>query len=90
MTSHPASPENGTQDPAGTDDHHHMTLKFRSKRRATSECTHEISIRTEVAGMSRQVCESCGRVSLGFVEDHFNPEGAQTVESNAGSADSDD
>ena len=28
-------------------------------------------MRIEVAGMSREVCETCGRVSLGYVEDHF-------------------
>ena len=28
-------------------------------------------MRIEVAGMSREVCESCGRVSLGYVEDHY-------------------
>lgn len=73
-----------------SDDAHLMTIKFRSKRRTTSECTHETSMRIEVAGMSREVCEACGRVSVGFVEEHFSPEGAHAVESKAESTDSDD
>ena len=52
-------------------DHRSMTLNFLTKRRMTTECTHEKQIRTEVAGMSREVCESCGRVSVGFVDDHL-------------------
>jgi hypothetical protein len=38
----------------------------------TTECTHEKQMRIEVAGMSREVCESCGRVSVGFVDDHLH------------------
>lgn len=26
----------------------------------------------EIAGMSRSVCESCGRVSVGYVENHIS------------------
>jgi hypothetical protein len=49
-----------------------MTTIFGSKRRrTTSQCAHETQIRIEVAGMSREVCESCGRVSVGYVEDHY-------------------
>ncbi|MGD2042952.1 MAG: hypothetical protein PVJ28_04820 [Acidimicrobiia bacterium] len=90
MTSPLAYPGNDTQDLAGTDDDHLMTINFRSKRRTTSECPHETSMRIEVAGMSREVCESCGRVSVGFVEEHFSSEGAQAVESKASSVDSED
>ena len=73
-----------------SDDGHLMNVKFRSKRRATSDCTHETSMRIEVAGMSREVCEACGRVSVGFVEEHFSPETAHEVEYKAESADSGD
>ncbi|HJS72393.1 MAG TPA: hypothetical protein VJ858_06655 [Acidimicrobiia bacterium] len=48
-----------------------MTLNFLTKRRRTTECTHEKQMRIEVAGMSRDVCESCGRVSVGYVDDHI-------------------
>jgi hypothetical protein len=48
-----------------------MTLNFRARARTTSDCTHESEMRIEVAGMSRDVCEACGRVSLGYVEDHY-------------------
>lgn len=57
-----------------------MTIHFRSKRRTTSDCKHESFMRIEIAGMSREVCENCGRVSVGFVEEHFSPEGAQAAE----------
>jgi hypothetical protein len=52
-------------------DHPSMTLNFLTKRRMTTECAHEKQMRIEVAGMSREVCESCGRVSVGFVDDHL-------------------
>lgn len=48
-----------------------MTINFRSMRRVTPECAHESQIRTEIAGLSREVCESCGRVSVGYVGNHF-------------------
>lgn len=47
-----------------------MTINFRNRRRAINDCTHEETVRTETAGMSREVCESCGHVSVGFVADH--------------------
>lgn len=47
-----------------------MALKFLTKRRMTSNCAHESLMRIEVAGMSREVCEECGRVKLGFIEAH--------------------
>lgn len=86
LTSHPVPSGNGTQDLAEDADVRLMTISFRSRRRSTSDCNHESSMRIEIAGMSREVCESCGRVSVGFVEEHFSPEGAQVVESRAGSS----
>ena len=64
-----------------------MTLKFRTKKRSTGTCDHESEITIAVAGMSRSVCESCGRVSVAYVEDHFNPERAQEVEARSVSKD---
>lgn len=49
----------------------HMTLSFRAKKRPSSTCIHPSEISIEVAGMSRSVCESCGRVSLVFVDNHY-------------------
>lgn len=57
-----------------------MTIKFLSKHRATANCTHETQVRTKVAGMSREVCEACGKVSVGYVENHLGPEGSQKLE----------
>lgn len=57
----------------------HMTLNFRQRRRTTSECTHRNSMRIEIAGMSREVCENCGNVSVGYVDDHFSRDGAAQV-----------
>lgn len=47
-----------------------MALNFLTKRRSTSNCEHKSLMRIEVAGMSREVCEACGRVRLGYVESH--------------------
>ena len=61
-----------------------MTINFRSKRRVASECAHESQIRTEIAGLSREVCESCGRVSVGYVGNHFSyAEAAEEVSDGA-------
>jgi hypothetical protein len=49
---------------------------FRTKRRMSS-CSHESLIRIEIAGMSREVCESCGRVAIGYVENHARAKVAQ-------------
>lgn len=57
-----------------------MTKNFLSKDRVTSNCTHESQMRIEIAGMSREVCESCGKVSVAYIEDHFQPERVQEVE----------
>jgi hypothetical protein len=51
-----------------------MTVNFFSKHRSPSECEHKNQMRIEIAGMSREVCESCGKVSLTFLEDHFRPD----------------
>lgn len=48
-----------------------MTFKFPPRRRATATCTHDTQMRIEVAGLSREVCEACGKVSVGFVEHHY-------------------
>lgn len=36
-------------------------------------------MRIEIAGMSREVCENCGRVSVGYVEEHYTEQGAQAA-----------
>ena len=48
-----------------------MTMNFKGRARTTAECLHQQQMRIEVAGMSREVCETCGRVSLAYVEDHY-------------------
>lgn len=48
-----------------------MTITFRSKRRTTDNCVHSHQVHMEIAGMSRAVCETCGRVSVGYVENHI-------------------
>lgn len=69
-----------------------MTLKFLSKNKVTGACEHESQIRTEVAGMSREVCESCGKVTVGYIQSHIQPERAQELEASirAFGVDSDD
>lgn len=47
-----------------------MSVNFLARSRITANCKHESTVRIEVAGMSREVCEACGRVSLGYVENH--------------------
>lgn len=49
-----------------------MTMNFRTRTRTTSRCAHENRMRIEVAGMSREVCETCGKVSLAFVDDTYS------------------
>jgi hypothetical protein len=34
-------------------------------------------MKIEIAGMSREVCESCGRVRIGYVENHAKAKDAQ-------------
>ena len=69
-----------------------MTLSFLSKRRFTADCTHSNQMRIEIAGMSREVCEACGKVTVSYVEEHYHPERVQevTTKSFGSSADSDD
>lgn len=55
-----------------------MTIKFLAKKRTTADCAHPKKIRIEVVGMSREVCESCGLVSLGYVSNHFDPDASPT------------
>jgi hypothetical protein len=54
-----------------------MSFKLRDKGRTSATCKHESLMRIEVAGMSRDVCESCGRVRIGYVEDHARARAAQ-------------
>lgn len=61
---------------AGRAEYGVMTLR-QAKRRATAQCKHDSLMRIEVAGMSREVCEGCGRVSLAYVEEHFHTKLAQ-------------
>lgn len=57
-----------------------MTLNFLAKRRMTAECEHQTQMRIEIAGMSREVCETCGRVSVAYIEDHFHPDRTHEIE----------
>lgn len=54
-----------------------MTLSFLSKRRLTADCTHSNQMRIEIAGMSREVCEACGKVTVSYIEEHYDPERVQ-------------
>ncbi|HEU4894495.1 MAG TPA: hypothetical protein VFT85_01555 [Acidimicrobiia bacterium] len=45
-------------------------------------------MKIEIAGMSREVCELCGKITVSYVEDHFNPERVQELaERSSGSSD---
>lgn len=55
-----------------------MPLSFRTKRRVT-HCEHTSEVRLEIAGLIRSVCESCGRVTVEYVTDHFRPERVQEL-----------
>jgi hypothetical protein len=68
-----------------------MTLNFLSKRRHTTDCKHTTQMKIEIAGMSREVCESCGKVTVSYVDEHFSRERAQELaERSVGSDSSDD
>lgn len=56
-----------------------MTLKFLSKHAMTADCPHESQMRLEVAGMSRDVCEACGKVSVGYLANHLKSDRSQEV-----------
>jgi hypothetical protein len=56
-----------------------MTLNFLSKRRSTTDCAHPVQMKIEIAGMSREVCESCGKVTVTYVDEHFSPQRAQKL-----------
>lgn len=58
----------------------HMAIKFLSKQRSIADCKHESQMRIEVAGMSREVCESCGKVSVGYIKNHLDSERAEKLE----------
>lgn len=57
-----------------------MSIKFLSKHRSITDCKHESQMRIEVAGMSREVCEACGKVTVGYIENHLGSERAQKLE----------
>lgn len=63
-----------------------MTFKLTGKKRPMATCTHESEMKIEVAGMSRSVCESCGRVSVAYVDSHFTPERVQELTGKSKSA----
>lgn len=45
------------------------------------KCPHTSELRMEIAGMSRTVCEKCGRVSVAYLDDHLRSiRSNQTVE----------
>lgn len=48
-----------------------MSKNFRSRLRSMDKCSHTREMRTEIAGMSRSVCEDCGRVSVTYIDDHL-------------------
>lgn len=56
-----------------------MTIHFLTKRRATLDCSHETQMTIEIAGLSRGVCETCGKVSVSYVGEHFKSEMAQAL-----------
>lgn len=35
------------------------------------KCSHATELRMEIAGLSRTVCEQCGRVSVAYIDDHL-------------------
>lgn len=55
-----------------------MTINFLARRRVSSVCVHESQMRIEIAGLSREVCEACGRVSVGYVGNHLDSETEDT------------
>lgn len=57
-----------------------MGFGFKTRQRTTETCLHTNQVTIEVAGMSRSVCESCGRVSVGYVGDAYSPEWVELVE----------
>ena len=57
-----------------------MGFAFKTRQRTTETCLHTNQVTIEVAGMSRSVCESCGRVSVGYVGDAYSPEWVELVE----------
>lgn len=56
-----------------------MTFRLNNKRRSAANCAHDSQVTIEIAGMSRSVCEACGRVSVSYVDTHFTPERIQEM-----------
>jgi len=48
-----------------------MAFNFKTKDRPEVTCPHESQVTLEVAGLSRSVCESCGKVSVGYVSNAY-------------------
>ena len=48
-----------------------MAFNFKTKSRPEVICAHQNTVTLEVAGLSRSVCESCGKVSVGYVSDAY-------------------
>lgn len=51
-----------------------MGFSFTTKQRAPVLCGHDSEITLQIAGLSRSVCESCGRVSVSYVRDAYPSE----------------
>jgi hypothetical protein len=66
-----------------------MGFGFKTKKRAEETCPHTDQVTIEVAGLSRSVCESCGRVSVVYVGDAYPPDWVEMegVTTSAGSSD---
>lgn len=56
--------------PAFPVDQEDMTLGFFMRGSQPRECAHTTTVRSEISGMSREVCTQCGQVSIGYVSDH--------------------
>jgi len=57
-----------------------MTFSSKARRRAIYDCTHETTVQTEISGLRRSVCETCGHVSVEYVANHLKPEQIEAVQ----------
>lgn len=57
-----------------------MGLKLTGRQKAAVVCGHKSEITLEIAGLSRSVCESCGRVSVSYVKDAYPSEWTELPE----------
>jgi hypothetical protein len=67
-----------------------MGFGFKTKQRATETCPHTDQVTIEVAGLSRSVCESCGKVSVVYVGDAYPSEWVEMGRGTTSSGSSDD